>query len=107
MTFMRIATDDIKKHGQERRPYSYGYYFTLSKWQAMAHLSDHLILESHLVDPYSVFPNKATNSMRYGEAHGLVFTAMEYKNSEDRPMGAICMVEGGNKLLGFYVARYV
>lgn len=101
----------------EERAIGYRYYFTLSKWQAMAYVSNRMIMELGQVDWQAHFPSKVTAAMRYGEALGVEIKTTEYGlidtvntskgvRTSGAAVGAIAMIHSGGRTLGFYAVKY-
>jgi hypothetical protein len=116
MSYMRMTRQGDEVSVQERSV-GYRYYFSHSKWQAMAYVSNRMIIEVGAADWRSRFPAKAVSAMLYGEQHGLEVNAIEYALlggiSTERvspgggvKLGAIAAVYSGDKLIGFYAVKY-
>lgn len=116
MGYMRMTRQGNDVSVPERSV-GYRYYFTHSKWQAMAYLSNRMIMEYGEADWEACFPAKAASSMRYGVQHGLEVCAERYslvdtvdaQKNERVPgavVGVIASLYSGNNLMGFYAVKY-
>jgi hypothetical protein len=116
---MRLQTaqgDEQPTQVQARRP-GYRYNFTHNKWQAMAYLSSHMIMEGEEVDYQECFPARASSDMRYGAQYGIEIVAVEYHlvdvvNSskgvrvQGRAVGVMATVMSAGRVLGYYAVQY-
>ena len=82
------------------------YLFTQSQWQAMAYISDKLIIEDGFVDPNSVFPAWVMKSIHYGMEFGLAVDVLQYKDNDGRKIGALMLLRTGSLKLGYYAVKY-
>lgn len=117
MSYMRMSNKPGHGADVQERVVGYRYYFTHSKWQAMAHISNRMIMECGEVDWRTCFPLRAAAAMHYGLLFGLDVQATEYslvdavdtKNGIRRAgdvVGVLASVYSGDKLMGFYAVKY-
>ena len=118
MTLLRMSVSDIQRRVAARA--ERGYIFTGSKWQAMAYISERLIVEDAFVDPNTVYPGWVMKSVHYGMNFGIAVDVMQYVcgvSNYRKPMGALMCLSVGDrsvpagmpgcyKELGYYAVRY-
>lgn len=111
MAFMRMTTGSITRRARGGTPSLKSrdriYNFSISKWHAMAMMSDSTILEDGYVEPAEVFPVTVMNRVHYGMERGLTVHVTQYRDAvHQKPVGALLMLQSGDKEIGYYVVRY-